>query len=131
MNSKEYINYMYQAAVNTNELFGVGWVTGEVEDIFDFYSLGTDWRQCLNTEFGGQGSDQCVVDTDWQSLAFQDAKYGFTRPFCFPVATILPGFFVSGHYSRSGWYPDQRPFPAYRCPYQSGSSGQRPYLHGS
>ncbi|KPP94639.1 MAG: SusC family TonB-dependent receptor [Bacteroidetes bacterium HLUCCA01] len=98
MNSKEYINYMYQAAVNTNELFGVGWVTGEVEDIFDFYSLGTDWRQCLNTEFGGQGSDQCVVDTDWQSLAFQDASMA-SHDLSASGGNNSTRFFVSGHYS--------------------------------
>ena len=98
MNSKEYINYMYQAAINGDNFAGSGWRVFEIEDVLDFYSLGTDWRQCLNTEFGGGGQANCPVDTDWQSLAFQDASM-FSHDLSASGGNQATRFFVSGHYS--------------------------------
>lgn len=97
MNAKEYINYMYQAAKNTEARRNLDWVVDEIETVFDTYALGTDWRRCLNTEFGG-GGGTCPVDTDWISLAFQDAPM-FSHDLSASGGTDATTFFVSGHYS--------------------------------
>ncbi|TVQ11282.1 MAG: TonB-dependent receptor [Balneolaceae bacterium] len=101
MNAKEYVNYMYAAAQNTDRIRAAAGLSqnrvGWLEDEFDYASLGTDWRRCLNTEFGGAGGD-CVVDTDWQSEAFQDATM-FTHDLSASGGTEATRFHLSGHYS--------------------------------
>jgi TonB-linked SusC/RagA family outer membrane protein len=97
MNAKEYVNYMYQAAVNGDRFAGSGWRVPEIEDVLDSYSLGTDWRRCLDTKFGG-GGGECPVDTDWQSLAFQDAAM-FSHDLSASGGNDATRFYVSGHVS--------------------------------
>jgi TonB-dependent starch-binding outer membrane protein SusC len=97
MNAKEYVNYMYQAAVNGDRFAGSSWRVPEIEWVLDTYSLGTDWRRCLDTQFGG-GGGECPVDTDWQSEAFQDAGM-FSHDLSASGGNDATRFFVSGHYS--------------------------------
>jgi len=101
MNSQEYINYMYQAAKNTDRIRASQGLSQNrvfiLEDTFDFYALGTDWRRCLSTENGGQGG-QCVVDTNWQDLAFQDASM-YTHDLSASGGNDATRFFLSGSYS--------------------------------
>lgn len=96
MNAKEYVNYMYQAAVNGDRFAGSGWRVPEIEWVLDTYSLGTDWRRCLDTQFGGSGLD-CPVDTDWQSEAFQEASM-FSHDLSASGGNEATRFYVSGHY---------------------------------
>lgn len=101
MNAKEYINYMYQAAKNTDRIRASQGLSQNrvfiLEDTFDYYSLGTDWRRCLASEHGGQGGE-CVVDTPWQDLAFQDAGM-YTHDLSASGGNDATRFFISGHYS--------------------------------
>lgn len=101
MNSQEYINFMYQAAKNTDRIRASQGLSQNrvfiLEDTFDFYALGTDWRRCLNTEYGGQGG-QCVVDTNWQDLAFQDAAMN-THDLSASGGNDATRFFLSGSFS--------------------------------
>ncbi len=101
MNAEEYINFMYQAAKNTDRIRASQGLSQNrvfiLEDTFDYYSLGTDWRRCLATEHGGQGGD-CVVDTNWQDLAFQDATM-YSHDLSASGGNDATRFFISGHYS--------------------------------
>lgn len=96
MNAKEYINYMYQGAINGDRFAGTNWRVPEIEWVLDTYSLGTDWRQCLDTQYGGAGQE-CVVDTDWQSEAFQEASM-FSHDLSASGGNDATRFYVSGHY---------------------------------
>ncbi len=101
MNAKEYINFMYGAAKNTDRIRASQGLSQNRAAIlageFDYYSLGTDWRRCLSTEFGGQGGE-CVVDTNWQDLAFQDAAM-YTHDLSASGGNDATRFFLSGSYS--------------------------------
>jgi TonB-dependent starch-binding outer membrane protein SusC len=101
MNAREYVNFMYGAAQNTDRIRAAAGLSQNrvfiLEDEFDYASLGTDWRRCLNTEFGGGGAD-CPVDTDWQSEAFQDAAM-FSHDLSASGGTEATRFHMSGHYS--------------------------------
>lgn len=97
MNAQEYINYMYQAAINGDHVAESDWRVPEIEWVLDTYSLGTDWRRCLDTQFGGQGLD-CPVDTDWQSEAFQDASMS-SHDLSASGGNESTRFYVSGQYS--------------------------------
>lgn len=102
MDAKQYVNWMYQAAQNTDRIRASQGLSQNrvfiLEDTFDYLAQGTDWRRCLNTEFGGTGSAECAVDTDWQSYAFQDAGM-FSHDLSASGGTDATRFFVSGHYS--------------------------------
>lgn len=108
MNAKEYINYMYGAAKNTDRIRASQGLSQNrvaiLEDTFDYYAIGTNWRQCLDSQytsvFTGQpgGGGNCVVDTDWQSLAFQDAGM-FSHDLSASGGNDATRFFMSGHYS--------------------------------
>jgi TonB-linked SusC/RagA family outer membrane protein len=108
MNAKQYVNYMYKAAMNSDRLYyevgAVDGYTAFLEGEFDTYGLGTDWRQCLDPSFisiltgnpGGGGA--CPVDTDWQAEAFQDASM-FSHDLSASGGNEATRFFVSGHFS--------------------------------
>jgi TonB-dependent starch-binding outer membrane protein SusC len=101
MNSTEYVNFMYRAAQNTDRIRATQGLSQNrvfiLEDEFDFASLGTDWRRCLDVELGGQGQ-ACPVDTDWHSEAFQDATM-FSHDLSASGGSAATRYHLSGHYS--------------------------------
>lgn len=105
MNAKEYVNYMFQAATNTDRIRNTGTLYREIlEDTFDWLSLGTNWRQCLDSKYttpitgttGGGGN--CAVDTNWQEEAFQEAAM-FSHDLSASGGNENTRFYVSGHFS--------------------------------
>lgn len=104
MNAKEYVNYMWQAAENSNRFRNRTFYTEILEDTFDYFTLGTDWRACLDSKYTtpltgdtGGGGD-CPVDTDWQAEAFQDAPM-FSHDLSASGGNDNTRFFVSAHFS--------------------------------
>ncbi len=108
MNGPQYVNFMWDAARNTDRIRAAAGLnpnrTAILEGEFDFYSLGTDWRACLDasktsilTGTAGGGT-ACEADTDWQSLAFQDAAM-FSHDLSASGGNDATRFYVSGHFS--------------------------------
>jgi len=101
MNAKEYVNYMYRAAQNTNRIRAAQGLSQNrvfwIEEEMDIASVGLDWRQCLDVELGGQGGN-CPVDTNWEDQAFQDAGM-FSHDLSASGGNDATRFFMSGHFS--------------------------------
>jgi len=108
MTAKEYVNWMYSAAQNTDRIRAAAGLSRNrtliLEDTFDYYALGTNWRQCLDSKYTsvitGQkgGGGECPVDTNWQEESFQDAGM-YSHDISANGGNEATRFFMSGHYS--------------------------------
>ncbi|MCX2679441.1 TonB-dependent receptor [Galbibacter sp. EGI 63066] len=84
LNASEYVELLTEAAVNS---MGQEDGTAYIESFFDTYSAGTDWR---NNE----------VDTDWQSLAFQNG-YTTDADVSMSGGNEKTTYFFSGSYNNT------------------------------
>jgi TonB-dependent starch-binding outer membrane protein SusC len=90
LNSQEYIELFREAAANSDRIENDTFWSGFVEGRFATYSAG---RFTNN-----QWTDNVVIDTDWQDLAFQDASY-FQHELSFSGGNENTRFYTSGSYS--------------------------------
>lgn len=108
MNATQYVNFMWDAARNTDRIRAARGQnpnrTAILEDTFDYFALGTDWRACLDATKTSilrgtpGGGTACPVDADWQEEAFQDAGM-FSHDLSAAGGNDATRFFVSGHFS--------------------------------
>lgn len=108
MDATQYVNFMWDAARNTDRIRAAAGLNPNrtliLEDTFDYYALGTNWRACLDASktsiLSGApgGGTNCPVDQDWQAEAFQDAGM-FSHDLSASGGNDATRFFVSGHFS--------------------------------